>query len=83
MLKIDVLATFQGEPIRTKTALTQLISTSTELVKIVPLNPSPGLVAATNAYNLPAGSVFVAHSPTGRKWSAEISRNESREFRVK
>ncbi len=83
MLKIDVLATFQGTPLKTKTALTQLINTSAELVKIIPLNPSPGLVAATNAYNLPAGSVFVAHSPTGRKWSAEISRNESREFRVK
>jgi hypothetical protein len=83
MSKINVLATFQGEPIKTKTALTQLISTSAELVKIVPVQPSPGLVSATDAYRLPAGSVFVAHSPTGRKWTAEISRTESHVFHVK
>jgi hypothetical protein len=76
------LATFQGEPIRTKSALTQLINTSTESVTVIPLNPSPGLVAATDAYRLPPGSVFVAHSPTGRKWTAEISRTENHVFRV-
>lgn len=81
--KINVLATFQGEPIKTKAALTQLINTSTETVTIVPLNPSPGLVAATDAYRLPPGTVFVAHSPTGRKWKAEISRTESHVFTVK
>jgi hypothetical protein len=83
MPKINVLATFQGEPIKTKAALKQLIDTSTELVTIVPVNPSPGLVAATDAYRLPAGTVFVAHSPSGRKWIAEISRNESHVFHVK
>jgi hypothetical protein len=83
MHKINVLAVGPSGPISTKTALKQLISTSAELVKIVPVTASPGLVSATSAYDVPAGTVFVAHSPTGRKWSAEISRNESHVFSVK
>jgi hypothetical protein len=83
MSKINVLATFQGEPIRTKAALTQLINTSAELVKIVPVTPSPSLVSAVPAYNLPSGTTFIAHSPTNRKWSAKISRNESHGFSVR
>jgi hypothetical protein len=83
MHKINVLAVGPSGPISTKTALKQLISTSAELVKIVPVTASPSLVAATSAYALPTESVFVAHSPTGRKWSAEISRNESHVFSVK
>lgn len=89
MLKINVLAVMlspngSGESIliRTKKTLKDLIVTSPELVKIIPVQPSPGLVSATDAYRLPPGSVFVAHSPTGRKWSAEISRNESHVFSV-
>lgn len=81
--KINVLASFQGQPIKTKTALVQLISTSAELVKITPVKPSPSLVSATSAYNLPTESVFVAHSPTGRNWTATISRNHSHGFSVK
>jgi hypothetical protein len=83
MSKINILATFQGEPIKTKAALTQLINTSAELVKIIPVQPSPALVSAVSAYDAPAGTVFVAHSPTGRKWRAEISRNESHGFHVR
>lgn len=87
MSKINVLAVLvtdgKSVPVTTKSALKQLISASAELVKIVPINPSPGLVAATSAYDLPTGSVFVAQSPTGRKWAAEISRDESHLFTVK
>lgn len=82
-MKINVLASGPTGPITTKTALKQLISTSAELVKITPVTPSPSLVSTVPAYNLPAGTVFVAHSPTGRKWSAEISRTESHVFSVK
>jgi hypothetical protein len=81
--KINVLAVGPSGPISTKTALKQLISTSAELVKIVPVKASPSLVAATSAYNLPTESVFVAHSPSGRKWTAEISRTESHEFSIR
>lgn len=83
MSKINVLATGPNGPITTKATLKQLISTSAELVKIVPLTPSPGLVSATSAYDLPTESVFVALSPSGRKWSAEISRTNSHVLTVK
>ena len=87
MSKINVLAVLvtdgKSVPVTTKKGLMNLISASGEAVKIIPIEPSPGLVAATDAYRLPPGSVFVAHSPTGRKWTAEISRNESHVFSVK
>jgi hypothetical protein len=87
MSKINVLAVLVADgksiPIKSKSALKQLISTSAELVKIVPVEASPSLVAATSAYNLPTESVFVAHSPSGRKWTAEISRTESHEFSIR
>lgn len=87
MSKINILAVLvtdgKSELVKSKTSLRNLILTSPELVKIVPVNPSPGLVSATSAYDMPVGTVFVAHNPSGRKWTAEISRTESHVISVK
>jgi len=83
MSKIHVLPVLvtdgKSVPVTTKKGLTNLIKTSPELVKIVPVAPSPGLVAAVPAYDLPVGSVFVAHGQNGKRaaWSAEITRTEN------
>lgn len=86
MSKINVLAVSDNGPIRTKTALKQLILTSAELVKLVPVpvisDPAHESVRGT-AYTLPAGTTVTVHSPTTRKWSAEISRTGSGVFTVK
>jgi len=87
MSKIDVLAVLVTDgksiPVKSKSGLRTLIEASAENIKIVPVKPSPGLVAAVPAYDLPVGTVFVAHSPSGRKWSAQISRTNSHVFTVK
>lgn len=87
MSKINVLAVLvtdgKSVPVASKSGLKNLIVTSPEAVRMIPIEPSPGLVSATDAYRLPPGSVFVAHSPTGRKWSAQITRDESHVLSVK
>lgn len=83
MSKINVLATAFGKPIKSKSGFKDLILTSPELVKIVPITPSPALVSAVSAYDVPVDGTFVAHSPTGRKWTAQFTRTESHVFRVK
>jgi hypothetical protein len=86
MSKINVLAVSETGPIRTKAALTQLIKTSTELVTFVPIpvpsNPAHEAVRG-NAYEIPAATVVTVHSPTGRKWTAQVSRTNSHVFSVK
>jgi len=83
MSKINVLATGLNGPITTKSALKQLIMTSPELVRFVPVIPSPALVSAVPAYDAPIQGTFTVHSPTNRKWTATITRTNSHEFTVK
>lgn len=87
MSKINVLAVLvtdsESIPVRSKSGLVNLIKTSPDLVKFVPITPSPALAYAVPAYNIPVEGTFVAHSPTGRKWSAQISRTESHVFSVR
>lgn len=93
-MAVDVLAVFldapggfpTGKPIRTKTALKNLINTSAEVVHLIPVAvPGTPLHEAVrgSAYKLPAGVTVTAHSPSGRKWSAEIGRTASGVFSVR
>ena len=86
MSSIDVLAVTQTGPISTKSGLKQLILTSPELVKFVPVpvlsDPAHESVRGS-AYTIPAGAIVTVHSQTGRKWSAKVTRTESHEFSVK
>jgi hypothetical protein len=86
MPKINVLATAFGQPIRTKAALKQLIGTSPETVKLLPADkPTPltERVRMYDAYVLPSNVTALVHSPTGRNWTAELSRKETGSFLVK
>lgn len=86
MPKINVLATAFGKPITTKTALKQLINTSPEVVRFLPADSPTPLTERLRKFQispfaqLPASVVLIAHSPTGRKWTAEITRNQIRQF---
>lgn len=87
MSKINVLAIGPThEPITTKTALKQLISTSPDLVTFVPVpvlsDPAHEAVRGIATF-IPASATVTVHSPTNRKWSAIVSRTESHEFTVK
>ena len=83
MSKINVLATGLNGPIPTKSALKQLIMTSPETVRFVPVTPSPALVSAVPADSAPVEGTFTVHSPTNRKWVATVTRTHSHEFTVK
>ena len=87
MSAVDVLAVLISDgksvPVASKAGLKTLLYTSPELVRFVPVNPSPALVSATPANAIPTGTVFVAHNPAGRKWSATVGRTESNALHVK
>jgi hypothetical protein len=76
--KINVLATAFGKPIPTKTALKKLLDTGAELVTFLPADhPTPLTenVRTGTALHLPGNVTVIAHSPTGRKWTAEVTRH--------
>jgi len=90
--KINVLAVFidpdSGEsvPVRTKAGLRNVILTSSQVIKFVPIPvPSDPAHEAVRgfAYDMPVDAVVTVHSPTNRKWSAEVTRSGSHEFYVK
>lgn len=86
MPKINVLAVFNGQPLKTKAALKQLIETSADLVDFLPADKPTPLTEAVRLEgptHLPAHVTVVAHSPTKRKWTAEVSRTHSGVFTVK
>lgn len=79
MSKINVLATAFGAPIRTKAALKQLLSTSPEVIKFLPVDKPTPLTERMRTFvvspfaELPKGTVIIAHSPTARNWTAELT----------
>lgn len=87
MSAVDVLAVLVTDgksiPVASKSGLKNLLYTSPELVRFVPVNPSPALVSATPANAVPFGTVFLVHNPAGRKWSATVGRTESSAIHVK
>lgn len=87
MSKINVLATGPTGLIRTKTALKQLISTSAEQVRFVPVPvlSDPAHESVRGAIqNIPAGTVVTVLSPAnGRQWSAQVSQTGSGVFTVR
>ena len=86
-MSVDVLAVLvtdgKSTPVASKSGLRNLLSASPELVRFVPVTPSPSLVSATPANAIPTGALIVAHNPAGRKWSAQISRTASKELSFK
>lgn len=86
MSMINVLAVVDGTPVKTKSGLTNLIKGSADTVTLIPIDipGSPWHEAVRgNAYGMPVGIPVTVHSPTNRKWSAEITRTEYHGFSVK
>lgn len=78
-MKVDGIAIWLGNPIKTKKELTQLIKESPEEVKFLPVHFSDPLHDSfrTTADHFPLNHIAVIHGPRD-KWTASVTRKENK-----